>query len=104
MKKIILSATFFAFAGLVAAQANEVKSVNYKSVVVAIDSAVKTPVKIEELPAPVTAALKSDTYKGWTPTEAFAVKEGSKEYYLINVKKEAETGSVKLDKDGKPVQ
>jgi hypothetical protein len=32
------------------------------------------------------------------------VKEVAKEYYLINVKKEAETNSVKIDKDGKPVQ
>lgn len=102
MKKVIFSAAFFAFVGIAAVQASEVKTISKP--IVTIDSAVKTPVKLEELPAPVTAALKSDTYKGWTPTEAFAVKEGTKEYYLINVKKEAETGALKLDKDGKPVQ
>ncbi|WP_443945538.1 hypothetical protein ACJVDH_00070 [Pedobacter sp. AW1-32] len=104
MKKLILSAAFFAIAGITAANASEVKTLNNTAIVAVQDSAVKTPVKLEELPEPVTTALKSDAYKGWTPTEAWAVKEGTKEYYLINVKKEAETGSVKIDKDGKPVQ
>ncbi|SES14115.1 hypothetical protein [Pedobacter rhizosphaerae] len=104
MKKFILSATFLALAGLTAANACEVKDFKTTAIVAVQDSAVKTPVKLEELPEPVTTALKSDAYKGWTPTEAWSVKEGTKEYYLINVKKEAETGSVKIDKDGKPVQ
>ena len=103
MKKIILAATL-AFAGFTAVQASEVNTMKNAAIVAVQDSAVKTPVKLEELPEPVTTALKSDTYKGWTATEAFSVKEGKKEYYLINVKKEAETGSVKIDKDGKPVQ
>ncbi|WP_426326508.1 hypothetical protein [Pedobacter sp. R-06] len=103
MKKIILAATL-AFAGFTAVQASEVNTIKNAAIVAVQDSAVKTPVKLEELPAPVTTALKSDAYKGWTATEAFSVKEGTKEYYLINVKKETETGSVKIDKDGKPVQ
>ncbi|MBO9672478.1 MAG: hypothetical protein J7577_03470 [Sphingobacteriaceae bacterium] len=103
MKKIFLAATL-AFAGFSAVQASEVKDFKTTAIVAVQDSAVKTPVKLEELPAPVTTALKSDAYKGWTATEAWSVKEGTKEYYLINVKKEAETGSVKIDKDGKPVQ
>ncbi|NII86018.1 hypothetical protein H9N25_18430 [Pedobacter riviphilus] len=103
MKKIILAATL-AFAGFTAVQASEVNTIKTAAIVAVQDSAVKTPVKLEELPEPVTTALKSDTYKGWTATEAFSVKEGTKEYYLINVKKETETGSVKIDKDGKPVQ
>ncbi|SES14134.1 MULTISPECIES: hypothetical protein [Pedobacter] len=104
MKKFILSATFLALAGLTAANASEVKDLKTTAIVAVQDSAVKTPVKLEELPEPVTTALKSDAYKGWTATEAWSVKEGAKEYFLINVKKEAETGSVKIDKDGKPVQ
>ncbi|KQR72152.1 hypothetical protein [Pedobacter sp. Leaf176] len=104
MKKLILSAAFLAFAGFSAVQASEINTINHAAVVAVQDSAVKTPVKLEELPEPVTTALKSDAYKGWTAAEAWSVKEGTKEYYLINVKKEAETGSVKIDKDGKPVQ
>jgi len=103
MKKIILAATL-AFAGFTAVQASEVSTIKNAAIVAVQDSAVKTPVKLEELPEPITTALKSDTYKGWTAIEAFAVKEGTKEYYLVNVKKEAETGSLKFDKDGKPVQ
>ncbi|WP_231458875.1 MULTISPECIES: hypothetical protein [unclassified Pedobacter] len=103
MKKFILSAAL-AVAGLTAVQASEIKDLKPTAIVAGQDSTTKTPVKLEELPEPVTTALKSDAYKGWTATEAWAVKEGTKEYYLINVKKEAETGSVKIDKDGKPVQ
>ena len=103
MKKFILSAAL-AVAGFTAVQASEAKDFTPTAIVAAQDSTTKTPVKLEELPEPVTTALKSDAYKGWTATEAWAVKEGAKEYYLINVKKEAETGSVKIDKDGKPVQ
>ncbi|WP_316737830.1 hypothetical protein [Pedobacter aquatilis] len=103
MKKFILSAAL-AVAGFTAVQASEVNTIKNTAIVAAQDSTQKTPVKLEELPEPVTTALKSDAYKGWTATEAWAVKEGTKEYYLINVKKEAETGSVKIDKDGKPVQ
>ncbi|WP_443937586.1 hypothetical protein [Pedobacter sp. MW01-1-1] len=104
MKKFILSATFLAFAGLSAVQASETNKLNSVLTVAVQDSVVKTPIKLEELPEAVTTALKSDEYKGWTPTEAWAAKEGTKEYFIINVKKEAELGSIKLDKDGKPVQ
>ena len=104
MKKLILSAAFLAFAGFSAVQASEVNTMKNVAIVAVQDSAVKTPVKLEELPEPVTTALKSDTYKGWTATEAFSVKDGTKEYFVINVKKEAETGSIKIDKDGKPVE
>jgi len=104
MKKFVLAATVLALAGFSAVQASEVKDFKTTAIIAVQDSAVKTPVKLEELPEPVTTALKSDAYKGWIATEAWSVKEGTKEYYLINVKKEAETGSVKIDKDGKPVQ
>ncbi|MCZ4242888.1 hypothetical protein [Pedobacter punctiformis] len=103
MKKFILSAAL-AVAGFTAVQASEVKDLKTNAIVAVQDSVTKTPVKLEELPEPVTTALKSDTYKGWTATEAWLAKEGTKEYYIINVKKEAETGSIKIDKDGKPVQ
>jgi hypothetical protein len=65
----------------------------------------KTPVKVDELPEPVKATLASASLKDWTATEAFLVKgtEG-KEYYAINVKKGEETGSIQLDKEGKPVK
>lgn len=65
----------------------------------------KTAVTIEELPAAVKTTLASPTLKVWTATEAFLVKGADgKEYYAINLKKDNESGSVKLDKEGKPVK
>ena len=106
MKKLILSATLV-FAGFAAVQASDLKQVGTSKMemVTVQDSVIKTPVKLEELPEAVKTTLKNDTYKTWTPTAAFHVKESAtKEYFLIEVKKEAEAGSIKLDKDGKPVE
>ncbi len=103
MKKLILSAAFLAFAGIASVKANEIKILSPEIAVQ--DSTVKTPVKLEELPDSVKATLASDAYKDWTPTAAFWVKEeGGVEYYQINVKKEEEVGSVKIKKDGTPVE
>lgn len=102
MKKLILSAAIVAIAGLTTVNASEVKIAN--PVVSVQDSVIKTPIKMEELPEAVLTVLKSDPYKDWTPTAAFSVKDGQKEYFQIDVKKEEETASVKLDKDGKPVE
>lgn len=65
----------------------------------------KTAVKLEELPEAVKTTLASPSLKAWTATEAFLVKTADgKEYYAINVKKDNETGSIQLDKEGKPVK
>ncbi|ACU04440.1 MULTISPECIES: hypothetical protein [Pedobacter] len=103
MKKIILSAAFLALAGLTTVKATEVK--NNVPVVAYQDSTTKTPVELKDLPEAVQKTLQSEPVKAWTPTEAFLVTNADKtSYYLINVKKEAETGSLKIDKDGKVVQ
>ncbi|MCY1528312.1 hypothetical protein D9M68_634130 [compost metagenome] len=99
MKKLFLAA-FIVFAGSVAVQASEVSHVKVISVQ---DSVVKTPIKLEELPEAIKTALKADPYKDWTPTAAFSVKEGDKSYFQIDLKKEEETTSLKLDAEGKPV-
>ncbi|MBC7655524.1 MAG: hypothetical protein H7098_13750 [Oligoflexus sp.] len=103
MKKFILSAAFLAFVGLASVQAGELKKST--TIVANIDSTKTTPVKLEELPEPVKATLASDVYKAWTPTEAFLiVEEGGKSYYQVNVKKEEEKGSVKINADGTPAE
>jgi len=102
MKKLILSAAFMAVAGFATVQASEV---NNKIEVVSVkDSVVKTPIKLEELPTAITDILKTDPYKAWTPTAAWSVKDGEKVYFQVDVKKEEEVGSLKFDKDGKPVE
>lgn len=104
MKKLILSAAFLAIGGLTIVNAHEIREVKSNPIAVVQDSLIKTPVKLDSLPAAVTATLKSDAYKAWTATEAWAVKDGEKEYYLINVKKEEQTSALKIDKNGKPVE
>jgi cytoskeletal protein RodZ len=66
---------------------------------------VKTAITVEELPAAVKTTLASPSLKVWTPYEAYLIKEkDGDEYFAINIKKDTQTGSVKLDKEGKPVK
>lgn len=99
MKKIILSVAFLAIAGLTTVEASEIK------VPVAIstqqDSVTKTPVEAKDLPDAVKTTLSSDKYKEWIPTATFLVTKADKsEYYQVDVKKQEETASLKIGKDG----
>ncbi|MEQ7802355.1 hypothetical protein ABDJ41_21345 [Pedobacter sp. ASV1-7] len=103
MKKIILSAAFLAVAGLTSVKASEIK--NPINIAVYQDSTTKVPVELKDLPEPVKAVLKSEEAKELTPVAAFLVTNADKtQYYQIDVKKGEETGSIKIDKDGKVVQ
>ena len=103
MKKIILSAAILAVAGLTSVKASEIK--NPVMISVYQDSTTKTPVELKDLPEPVQKTLQSDPVKEWTPTAAFLVTNADKStYYQVDVKKETETGSLKIDKDGKVIQ
>ena len=102
MKKIILSAAFLALAGLTTVSANEIKNPVLTTVQ---DSTTKVPVELKNLPDSVQKTLQSEPVKAWTPVDAFLVTNPDKSsYYLINVKKEQEVGSLKIDKDGKIIQ
>ncbi len=101
MKKLILSAAFFAIAGFGAVNAS---NVNKTEIVAVQDTLVKTPIKLEELPEAIKTILKTDPYKNWTPTAAFSVKDGDKSYYQVDVKKEEEVGSLKFNAEGKPIE
>ncbi len=102
MKKIILSAAFLALAGLTTVNANEIKNPILTTVQ---DSTTKVPVELKNLPDSVQKTLQSEPVKSWTPVDAFLVTNPDKSsYYLINVKKEQEVGSLKIDKDGKIIQ
>ena len=103
MKKIILSAAFLALAGLTTLKASDIK--NPVRVAVQQDSVTKAPVELKDLPEPVQKTLQSEPVKAWTPTAAFLVTNPDKStYYQVDVKKETETGSLKIDKDGKIIQ
>ena len=103
MKKIILSAAFLALAGLTTVKASDIK--NPVRIAVQQDSVTKAPVELKDLPEPVQKTLQSEPVKAWTPTAAFLVTNPDKStYYQVDVKKETETGSLKIDKDGKIIQ
>ncbi|MES2279348.1 MAG: hypothetical protein V4592_25165 [Bacteroidota bacterium] len=105
MKKMILAAAALAIVGITKVKASSVIPNSQPIVATAQqDTVQKTPVKLEDLPAPVKATLQGDVLKVWTPTAATLVKSGTTEYYQINIKKEADEKFVKIDKDGKIVQ
>lgn len=99
MKKIILSAAFLAFAGLTTVKANDSKVA--VAATIQQDSVTKTPVEVKDLPEAVKTTLSADKYKEWIPTATFLVTKADKsEYYQIDVKKQEETASLKIGKDG----
>jgi hypothetical protein len=104
MKKIILSAAILAVAGLTTVKASN----NIQSPVAVIayqDSVTKTPVEIKDLPDAVKATLASDKYKDWAPSAAFLVTKADKsEYYQVDVKKQEESASLKIGKDGAVIE
>jgi len=103
MKKIILSAAFLAFASITAVNASEVKSP--VAITVKQDSTTKVPVELKDLPEAVKTTLQSEPVKAWTPVAAFLVTNADKTtYYQVDVKKDAETASIKIAEDGKVVQ
>ena len=103
MKNFILTAAIVAIAGISTVKASEIKAP--VAITVQQDSTQKVPVKLEELPAPVTTTLKADAYKEWTPTTAFLVTNADKtQYYQIDVKKGTEVAFIKITKDGVVVQ
>jgi hypothetical protein len=105
MKKMILAAAALAIAGVTTVKANNVTQKQQPIAITSIqDTSKKTPVKLEELPAPVKTTLQTDPVKQWTPTAASLVKTGTAEYYEISVKKGTDERFIRLDKDGKIVQ
>ncbi len=105
MKKVILSAAVLLVAGLATVKANTLPTnMHTVAIVNQADSLQKTPIKLDELPAPVKTVLQTDVFKTWVPSEAFDVKAGTTEYYEVDVKKGAETKALKFDKAGKIIQ
>jgi len=59
----------------------------------------KEKIKAEDLPEAVKTTLNGDEYTGWLIESAYKIK--SKDQYEVELKKGAETKTVKLDKEGK---
>jgi hypothetical protein len=99
MKKIILACAAAACitAGFTA------KATDYSVPVTVVEDDNKTQVDPAALPDAVKTTLSGDAYKGWTVSTAWLVKNGNSEYYEIQLSKDNQKNTVKLDKDGKTV-
>lgn len=94
MKKLFF---VFAAACFVAAPAFAVVSPDAYAVVQ--DEKVK--ITENELPEAVKSTLKGEDYKDWSVNAAYHLKNADQ--YEVELKKEAETKTVKFDKEGKLV-
>ncbi|GAB3537206.1 hypothetical protein GCM10027443_29640 [Pontibacter brevis] len=60
----------------------------------------------DQLPEPVKAALKSDTYKDWTVGDIYVIKpaagatEGAVVYEVMMTNAQGQTGTVRMDEKG----
>lgn len=97
MKKVILSLLVVFFAA-----GTFVNATTISTTVAAVQQDDKVKIKTEELPEAVKTALQSTDYQGWTISAAYHLK--SADQYEVELKKDAETKTVKLDKDGKEVK
>lgn len=98
MKKVVffLSLMMIASVGFINAGTVNVKSASY-----ATSQDDKEKIKPEELPDAVKTTLNGDEYKGWLVETAYKIK--SKDVYEIELKKGAETKTLRFDKEGKVV-
>jgi|SRR5688572_8300331 hypothetical protein len=98
MKKVMLFVSAMVVGvGFVNATAPIVSS----SPVITVTQDDKEKIKPEELPEAVKTTLNGDEYKGWLVQTAYRIK--SKDIYEVEVKKGAETKTIRFDKDGKVV-
>jgi hypothetical protein len=81
--------------------ANAAPAISVKSNVITVNQDDKEKIKAEDLPEAVKTTLNGDEYTGWLIQSAHKIK--SKDQYEVELKKGAETKTVKLDKDGKIV-
>lgn len=105
MKKLMLSAAVLAFAGFTATNVNA-ETTNFPAaseVVMGVQD--KTPVKPEDLPDAVKAALAGEEYAEWSVKEAFSVAPADGvPFYEISLQKDQETKVVNLNEAGEVVE
>ncbi|NJO69069.1 MAG: hypothetical protein HC830_07090 [Bacteroidetes bacterium] len=98
MKKLLVMATALFSLGYIAV-AEVSKNETSKTGIVSVNQTDKVKITYEELPQAVKDEL-TNNYKDWQAGDVYKVS-GTNEYYSIELKKDAETKTVNLDKDGK---
>ncbi len=98
MKKIIvMAAALFSLSYMAVAEVS--RNENNNSGIVSVYQSDKVKISVEELPQAVKDTLAL-SYKEWKVGDVYKVS-GTNEYYSIELKKDSETKTVNLDKDGK---
>ena len=99
MKKTIILAGLMAAAAVTTTYAKGAKSIIASSIT-AIQDDGKQKIDPATLPDAVKKTLADDSYKGWTISNAWAVK-GDPMYYTVELKKDDKTNTVNITADGK---
>ena len=98
MKKIIvMAAALFSLSYMAVAEVS--RNENNNSGIESVYQSDKVKISVEELPQAVKDTLAL-SYKEWKVGDVYKVS-GTNEYYSIELKKDSETKTVNLDKEGK---
>lgn len=97
MKKVLFALFAFLMISATVVSANSV-AINDGTVLVQDD---KVKIQPEELPEAVKTALNSEDYVGWQLSAAYKHSDG--ETYEVELKNDAETKTVKFDKEGNKI-
>jgi maltose-binding protein MalE len=100
MKKLMIATVVVLLCVSAAAVAQTASSGNAKKATEQADEKVK--VNLADLPAPIKATLETEPYLGWMVESAYHNK--TKNYYEVNVKKDADKKTLKFSKDGKAIE
>lgn len=103
MKKVLIAAIAFTFAGYTNAATVTTNAKTKKVVSVNENEDKRTPIKLEDLPEAVKKSLSSTAFEGWKADSAFHVETANIAYYEIVMIKGEEKTIIKLDKDGNTV-
>ena len=98
MKALILSLTFTAFFGIAMAQQQPEQKKYPKQ------EDVKVTLKSDDLPPKIKAHLSSDEYKDFKITSTSYIRQQFGGYYQVVIKKGNEEKTLKLSKEGSPVE
>jgi hypothetical protein len=99
MKKVMFAIMALVFSASVVGAAT-IQAFGVKTSIITVDDQ-KVKIKPEELPDAVKTALKGQDYTGWEINSAYKFSESGT--YEVELKKAAETKTVKFDKDGKAI-
>lgn len=104
MKKMLFISLAFVFGIFVMTSSATASVVDSPELAIVDQEASKTPVEIENLPAPVKEALQGTDYEGWVVTEAALISKDGEAYYAVKLVKGNESKKLKFTADGEAIE